>query len=54
MDCMAAALGVLPGVGKAVCVTGASGYIASHLIKQLLERGYTVRGLPVHSTKGSR
>jgi dihydroflavonol-4-reductase len=27
-----------------VCVTGASGYIASHLIAQLLERGYRVRG----------
>ena len=27
-----------------VCVTGANGYIASHLVKQLLERGYRVRG----------
>jgi len=26
-----------------VCVTGASGFIASHLVKQLLERGYHVR-----------
>lgn len=32
------------GTGKTVCVTGASGYIASHIVKQLLERGYTVRG----------
>ncbi|XP_047945511.1 phenylacetaldehyde reductase-like [Salvia hispanica] len=28
---------------KVVCVTGASGYIASWLVKLLLERGYTVR-----------
>lgn len=27
-----------------VLVTGASGYIASHLVKQLLEAGYRVRG----------
>ncbi|XP_028758814.1 tetraketide alpha-pyrone reductase 1-like [Neltuma alba] len=31
------------GNGKAVCVTGASGYIASWLVKLLLLRGYTVR-----------
>ncbi|XP_052171164.1 phenylacetaldehyde reductase-like [Diospyros lotus] len=29
--------------GKRVCVTGASGYIASWLVKLLLERGYTVK-----------
>jgi dihydroflavonol-4-reductase len=33
-----------------VCVTGASGFIAAHLVKQLLEQGYrvraTVRGAP--------
>jgi len=29
---------------KPVCVTGASGYIASHIVAQLLERGYHVRG----------
>jgi nucleoside-diphosphate-sugar epimerase len=27
-----------------VLVTGASGYIASHIVKQLLEKGYRVRG----------
>jgi len=27
-----------------VCVTGASGFIATHIIKQLLEKGYKVRG----------
>jgi nucleoside-diphosphate-sugar epimerase len=27
---------------KIVCVTGATGFAASHLIKQLLEKGYTV------------
>ncbi|CAL0329368.1 unnamed protein product [Lupinus luteus] len=29
--------------GKLVCVTGASGYIASWIVKFLLQRGYTVR-----------
>ncbi|KAL4205169.1 hypothetical protein AMTRI_Chr01g135980 [Amborella trichopoda] len=29
--------------GKVVCVTGASGYIGSWLVKLLLQRGYTVR-----------
>ncbi|OEL14358.1 Cinnamoyl-CoA reductase 1, partial [Dichanthelium oligosanthes] len=29
--------------GKVVCVTGASGYIASWIVKLLLARGYTVR-----------
>ncbi|GMN26255.1 hypothetical protein TIFTF001_001239 [Ficus carica] len=31
------------GNGKVVCVTGASGYIASWLVKFLLQRGYTVK-----------
>ncbi|OWM73507.1 cinnamoyl-CoA reductase 1-like [Punica granatum] len=31
------------GAGKIVCVTGASGYIASWLVKLLLQRGYTVK-----------
>ncbi|GAV70972.1 Epimerase domain-containing protein [Cephalotus follicularis] len=30
-------------IGKVVCVTGASGYIASWLVKVLLQRGYTVK-----------
>jgi nucleoside-diphosphate-sugar epimerase len=34
----------MSGSGKTVCVTGASGYIASWLVKYLLERGYTVKG----------
>ncbi|CDP18887.1 unnamed protein product [Coffea canephora] len=34
---------VAAGEGKVVCVTGASGYIASWLVKLLLERGYTVK-----------
>ncbi|CDP18893.1 unnamed protein product [Coffea canephora] len=33
----------MSGAGKVVCVTGASGYIASWLIKMLLHRGYTVK-----------
>ncbi|XP_072996271.1 phenylacetaldehyde reductase-like [Typha latifolia] len=33
----------MSGAGKVVCVTGASGYIASWLVKLLLQRGYTVR-----------
>ncbi|KAI4302511.1 hypothetical protein MLD38_038246 [Melastoma candidum] len=31
------------GKGRVVCVTGASGYIASWLVKLLLHRGYSVR-----------
>ncbi|CAN0862386.1 Phenylacetaldehyde reductase [Linum grandiflorum] len=31
------------GEGRTVCVTGGSGYIASWIIKLLLERGYTVK-----------
>ncbi|CAL0329367.1 unnamed protein product [Lupinus luteus] len=31
------------GLGKLVCVTGASGYIASWIVNFLLQRGYTVR-----------
>ena len=27
-----------------VCVTGASGFIATHVVEQLLERGYKVNG----------
>lgn len=30
--------------GKVVCVTGASGYIASWLVKLLLHHDYTVHG----------
>ncbi|XP_043691732.1 phenylacetaldehyde reductase-like [Telopea speciosissima] len=33
----------MSGTGKTVCVTGASGYIASWLVKLLLARGYTVK-----------
>ncbi|KAF3450966.1 hypothetical protein FNV43_RR07055 [Rhamnella rubrinervis] len=32
------------GYGKTVCVTGAGGFIASWIVKLLLERGYTVKG----------
>uniref|UniRef100_A0A0E0M1A6 cinnamoyl-CoA reductase n=1 Tax=Oryza punctata TaxID=4537 RepID=A0A0E0M1A6_ORYPU len=37
-----------PGHGQTVCVTGAAGYIASWLVKLLLERGYTVKGTNAH------
>ncbi|KAJ0965863.1 hypothetical protein J5N97_027001 [Dioscorea zingiberensis] len=33
-----------PGEGQTVCVTGAGGFIASWLVKLLLQRGYTVKG----------
>lgn len=33
----------MSGEGKVVCVTGASGFIASWLVKLLLARGYTVK-----------
>ncbi|KAJ4971255.1 hypothetical protein NE237_004354 [Protea cynaroides] len=33
----------MSGAGKTVCVTGASGYIASWLVKLLLVKGYTVK-----------
>jgi dihydroflavonol-4-reductase len=34
----------MPITESPVLVTGASGFIASHLVSQLLERGYRVRG----------
>ncbi|KAJ0481051.1 putative cinnamyl-alcohol dehydrogenase [Helianthus annuus] len=33
----------MSGVGKTVCVTGASGFVASNLVKLLLEQGYSVK-----------
>jgi NADPH:quinone reductase-like Zn-dependent oxidoreductase len=32
------------GRGQTICVTGASGFIASHCVQQLLATGYTVHG----------
>ena len=32
------------GSGETVCVTGASGFIASWIVKMLLEKGYNVKG----------
>lgn len=34
----------LTGSGQTVCVTGAGGFIASWMVKLLLNRGYSVRG----------
>ena len=36
---------IMSGTEKVVCVTGASGYIASWLVKLLLQRGYTVKAI---------
>jgi cinnamoyl-CoA reductase len=44
VDVGPAAAAVQPGNGQTVCVTGAAGYIASWLVKLLLEKGYTVKG----------
>lgn len=33
-----------PVTDRPVCVTGASGFIASHIVRQLLDAGYRVRG----------
>ncbi|KAI7750178.1 hypothetical protein M8C21_024575 [Ambrosia artemisiifolia] len=33
----------MSGIGKTVCVTGASGFVASNLVKLLLQRGYSVK-----------
>ncbi|RWR94770.1 cinnamoyl-CoA reductase 1-like protein [Cinnamomum micranthum f. kanehirae] len=43
----------MSGKGKLVCVTGASGYIASWLVKLLLNRGYTIRA-SVRDPKGRK
>lgn len=40
----AATAAAAPGHGQTVCVTGAGGFIASWLVKLLLDRGYTVKG----------
>jgi transposase len=32
-----------PQIGDTICVTGANGFIASWIIKMLVERGYKVR-----------
>ena len=34
----------MSGEGKLVLVTGASGFIAAHIIQQLQKEGYRVRG----------
>ena len=39
--------------GSIILVTGANGYIASHVVDQFLERGYKVRGTVRDATKSS-
>lgn len=29
---------------KPICVTGANGFVATHIVQQLLQKGYTVHG----------
>ena len=38
--------------GSLILVTGANGFIASHIVDQLLERGYCVRGTVRDVAKG--
>lgn len=39
--------------GSTILVTGASGFIGSHVVNQLLEAGYLVRGVTRDSTKNA-
>ena len=43
-------------MNRPICVTGASGFLAAHVVRELLERGYrvrgTVRGRPAPGTYG--
>jgi len=39
---------------KPICVTGASGFIASYVIRELLDNGYTVRATVRGLTKGNK
>ena len=41
---MPAAAESSPSAGETICVTGAGGFIASWMVKLLLQKGYTVRG----------
>jgi uncharacterized protein YbjT (DUF2867 family) len=43
---------VAPNTGTLVLVTGANGYIAMHVVDQLLKAGYTVRGAVRSAKKG--
>lgn len=40
-------------MSQTICVTGASGFVGRHIVKELLSRGYAVRGLVRDADKGA-
>lgn len=47
-------MGVPMITNRPICVTGASGFIASYLIRELLDCGYNVRGTVHGLTEGNK
>lgn len=58
---MAASSGLVPALSAAerqakplrVCVTGATGYLAGHIVQRLLAAGHTVHGTARHASSSS-